>query len=371
MTFADTLAQYVGRWTAAPNRLRFDGSFPGMSLPVPHSLRSKFDADRAPGVYFDLNVTNTSSLVLSLQNARPEPVHLPTEDADGESAAAGEAPQYRFGSAALKNKAASPPVSLIALVDGEEYVILPNATSLVTVRMHDMNPKMHHTFRVVAPMTDNDGKGVVQFDGLWLDKGGSLLPVEGTAAEGSNDEDDDFSAESDEVGKKHKIGFSRLLGRHSKDQVHESNGDNDELDPLTAFRKRRKLLEIVTDQPSHLNKRGKTMRQGGADSLLAGVMGWEYLLGEMFAVDHVTIGVEGVCLTHDCIGGTGSPNGMRDVFFRRCVPNRSWRHRSPTNVCTADPSIRPITVIPGPFNSTFPMSWSVARAREGSGWHVG
>ena len=56
---------------------------------------------------------------------------------------------------------------------------------------------------------------------------------------------------------------------------------------------------------------------GGADGLLAGVMRWEYLLGEMFGVDHVTIGVDGMCLIQDCVGGTGNPSGMGDIFFRR------------------------------------------------------
>lgn len=53
--------------------------------------------------------------------------------------------------------------------------------------------------------------------------------------------------------------------------------------------------------------------------MLAGVMGWEYLLGEMFGADHVGIGVDGMCLTPDCIGGTGQPAGLGDVFFRRSV----------------------------------------------------
>jgi hypothetical protein len=46
-------------------------------------------------------------------------------------------------------------------------------------------------------------------------------------------------------------------------------------------------------------------------------MGWEYLLGEMFGSDHVTIGMYGMCLIQNCIGGAGSPIGLADVFFQR------------------------------------------------------
>lgn len=86
---------------------------------------------------------------------------------------------------------------------------------------------------------------------------------------------------------------------------------------MLANRERRKVLEVVTDSPGSFTRKQRSQRSGGADGLLAGVMGWEYLLGEMFGADHVGIGVDGMCLTQDCIGGTGSPAGMGDVFFRR------------------------------------------------------
>ena len=53
--------------------------------------------------------------------------------------------------------------------------------------------------------------------------------------------------------------------------------------------------------------------------LLAGGMGWEYLLGEIFGADHVGVGVDGMGLTQDCIGGVCEPSGIGDVFFRRLV----------------------------------------------------
>jgi hypothetical protein len=31
----------------------------------------------------------------------------------------------------------------------------------------------------------------------------------------------------------------------------------------------------------------------------------------------LTTGMDGMCLIQDCIGGTGSPVGLADVFFQR------------------------------------------------------
>lgn len=271
------------------------------------------------GVYFDLNITNTSSLVLSLQNAKADlSKPLPLEDTElkgGDIPAPGsQYSQYSF-TAASRLRVSAPPISLLALVDDEEYVVLPNATSLVPVRMKDLDARLTHSVRVIAPMTDDDGVGVVQLDGIWLDKGGQLLPVEGSSAQG--EDSDDFDPESEEIGKLHRMGLSKILNRFSGDQVRKT--DEEEADPGVAdYRKRRRLIEIVTDIPAHLNHKPRaSSRTSASDTLLAGVMGWEYLLGEMFSVDHVCIGSEGMCLTHDCIGGTGSPSGMGDTFFRR------------------------------------------------------
>lgn len=268
------------------------------------------------GVYFDLNITNTSTVVLSLQNAKVEeskPINLEDTELQGH-----EMPQYSF-SAASRSRVSAPPISLLALVDDEEYVVLPNATSLVPVRMKDLDARESHTIRILAPMTDDDGKGVVQLDGLWLDKGGQLLPVEGSPAQGRPEDEDDFDPESDDVGKSHRLGLSKLLNRFNRDQIRKGNDDDPEPGE-TDYLRRRKLIEIVTDIPAHLNHKPRashSTRSSASDTLLAGVMGWEYLLGEMFSVDHVCIGSEGMCLTHDCLGGTGTPYGMGDTFFRR------------------------------------------------------
>jgi hypothetical protein len=77
------------------------------------------------------------------------------------------------------------------------------------------------------------------------------------------------------------------------------------------------MLEIVTDLPGSGARKNRKQNMRINDEILGGVMGWEYLLGEMFGVDHITSGMDGMCLIPDCIGGRGSPTGLADVFFQR------------------------------------------------------
>lgn len=120
----------------------------------------------------------------------------------------------------------------------------------------------------------------LQVEGIWIDEAGQLLPFK-----------TDSTAEGPTAG--------------STELIHS--------------RPHRKMLEIVTDLPGSMagrDRRKNTRLRGG---ILGGVVGWEYLLGEMFGVDHVTIGMDGMCLIQDCIGGKGSPAGLADVFFQRSL----------------------------------------------------
>lgn len=125
-------------------------------------------------------------------------------------------------------------------------------------------------------MVGSDSVETLQVEGVWIDEGAQLLPHE------------NFSGSEDSL----PLRDQRLPAKH-------------------------KMLEIVTDLPASKagKERGKNI--GTTHGILGGVMGWEYLLGEMFGSDHVTIGMDGMCLIQDCIGGTGSPIGLADVFFQR------------------------------------------------------
>lgn len=215
------------------------------------------------------------------------------------------------------NDKPAPPVSLLARVDDQEYVLLPNASSLVTVRSRDLDLSTEHHVRIVAPMIDDQGKGVIELNGIWLSKGGQLVKVPGSLLSEDYVDEDLLRAENNQIGEEHRHGLIETgRGRNGEyDGQQPSDGDDD----LPQYR--RKVVEVITDCPGSITGKQRVSRSGGADGLMAGVMGWEYVLGEMFGADHVGIGVDGMCLTQDCIGGRGQPAGIGDVFFRRCIPS--------------------------------------------------
>lgn len=177
-----------------------------------------------------------------------------------------------MGSATLDSSSAAP-ISLLARVDDEEYVVLPNVSAIVAVRKGNMSPGDRHEIRIIAPLTGGGNDETLQFEGLWIDRGGRVLP----------------SFSEKEV----------VLGLRTQPK--------------------RKMLEIVTDQFGSMagKDRRKHTSDFGIHSILGAVMGWEYLIGEMFGADHATTGIQGMCLVQDCIGARGSPAGLADVFFQR------------------------------------------------------
>ncbi|KAL8870193.1 MAG: hypothetical protein Q9174_003704 [Haloplaca sp. 1 TL-2023] len=290
---------YVGRWTATPNQLRKDGTF--------------------PGVYFDICVTNTTSVFLSLKNAPEKP-----EDTAKAADTSTTVPfnghiSFRPESA---NAKPAPPISLIYRTDRDDFRLHVNASGHVTIRSGSLNREDTHNIRVIAPMTDDRGKGIVQLEGIWLSKGGRFKWVD-RIVRPHDDDEDLLRAESDKVGEKHRKGLSQLLKGKSQDPLLESPQDESKDQALMNFRDRKKLVEIITDNPGSFTRRTEGKYTKGQYSLLDGVKGWEYLLGEMFHVDHVAIGVDGMCLIQDCVGGHGQPNGIGDVFFRGLITERS------------------------------------------------
>ena len=204
-------------------------------------------------------------------------------------------------------------MSLLARVDDQEYVLLPNSSSLVAIRSKDLDPSIKHNVRIVAPMTDDCGNGVIELNGVWLSKGGQLLKVAGSLLSEEFADEDQLNVANERVGERHRHGLIELeKGADSKVLATPTDEGADDV-----YQSRKKVLEVVTDSPGSTIGLPRGSRGGGAHGLMAGVMGWEYLLGEMFGADHVGIGVDGMCLTQDCIGGRGQPAGMGDVFFRR------------------------------------------------------
>ena len=268
-----------------------------------------------PGVYFDVTITNTTTLLLALHN------HLEVSLTDNQTGvptpSSHPVGHLSFRPISVDDKPA-PPISLLARVDDDEYVLLPKASLLVPICSDNLDKRHEHHIRIVAPMTDDGGRGVVELEGLWVSKGGKLKKVAGSTFNEAYADEDLLIAENEIVGERHRAGLSKVenhVASHTKS--HGTIEDEEEM--LQTSQERKKILEIVTDSPGSFSRepKGRGRRTGGADGLLSGVMGWEYLLGEMFGADHVGIGVDGMCLTQECIGGTGQPAGLGDIFFRR------------------------------------------------------
>ena len=217
------------------------------------------------------------------------------------------------------NERPAAPVSLLVRIDTEEYVLLPNSTSLVPVCSKTLSSDREYNIRVVAPMIDDGGKGVVELEGLWLSKGGSFEKVPGSTLDEDYIDEDALQAETTTVGEKHKESLAEIQDGEINRFSHSHRHHESEEDLLQAIKDRRKVVEVVTDSPGSFTRKKNGGAMGSTERLLAGVMGWEYLLGDMFDADHVCIGVDGMCLTQGCHGSSGFPAGIGDVFFRKSV----------------------------------------------------
>ena len=222
------------------------------------------------GVYFDFAFKGSKTVLLSLHNK--DQVNQPSNKPFINS-------PPRIALLPLTNVSDAAPISLLARANDEDYIVLPNASSTTTVRLGNLDPNSRHDIRIIAPMVSRDSLETLQVEGIWIDKGAHLLPYD------------------------------------------TPTGSDDRLSPVDqnnyASSVKPRMLEIVTDLLGSKAANGKRKNSGITHEVLDGVMGWEYLLGEMFGSDHVTTGMDGMCLIQDCIGGVGSPVGLADVFFQR------------------------------------------------------
>ena len=256
--------RFVGRWSSTPDKTRKDGSFPGKKA----SPLLRYGLQWHTGVYFDFAFNGSNTILVSLHNT-------------DSSARSPVSPSKTSQGLALMDTAHAShadPISLLARVDDDEYSILPNASSIVLIRKGNLDPHRRHDVRIIAPMFGGEVVETLQVEGIWIDEAGQLLPFETESA-------------------------TKLLTMDGTELVHLGS--------------HHKMLEIVTDHAGSMAGRGRKENTRSRGSVLGGVIGWEYLLGEMFGVDHVTIGMERMCLIQECIGGKGSPAGLADVFFQR------------------------------------------------------
>lgn len=144
--------------------------------------------------------------------------------------------------------------SLLVRVDNDEYRIISNISS-PTICSENLGLHSSHQIRVIAL----EGMELV---GIWIQETGHLVPP-------------------------------------NTDTSHLEN-------------RPRKMFELITDLDVFTAQKSRKKNSFG------GVLGWEYLVGDMFRADHAHIGLAGMCLTQNCIGGEGTPAGIADVYFQRC-----------------------------------------------------
>jgi len=222
-------------------------------------------------VYFDFAINGSKTVLLALQNS-DEVTNLPVK----------RSTSNRLSLLPPTNVSSAAPISLLARVDDEEYLVLPSASGIVPIRKGNFDANSRHDVRIIAPMATSDGLETLQVQGIWIDEGGRLLPCENPTSSKN-------SVSAEDVGS--QIQYPLL--------------------------EKPKMLEIVTDLPGAKTGKDRQNNNGMTHAILGGVMGWEYLLGEMFGSDHATVGMDGMCLIQDCVGGRGSPVGLADVFFQR------------------------------------------------------
>ena len=178
------------------------------------------------------------------------------------------------------------PAEILA-IQGDQFEYVDEGS--LGVKPYDLVLQPENSFRVLAPLLSPSHNNCIQVDGIWLDKGAVLLPAFDSEAQHTQD--------------------------HNEGSVVDSKQSSN-----------RKWLEVVSDTPGlpgypgYGNSTQQTIHKVFAK--------WEYFIGEMFGVDHTTIGLDGMCLIHSCIGGTGSPIGIGELYFKRLV-NKLIRQNLP------------------------------------------
>ncbi|KAF4633127.1 hypothetical protein G7Y89_g4999 [Cudoniella acicularis] len=209
-----------------------------------------------PGVYFDFSFSGSTTLLLSLHNKHHEP---PQQSAES------MATPPSLGFFPLANSTAAEPISLLVRIDDDEYIAL-------------------HRIRVIAPMVRDDLVETLQVKGIYIDESGQLLPLDAVV---SGSEDDASSESSPE-------------------------GDDTQITSLTL----KKMLEVVTDFPGSTAWRERYKTTSTTRDILGGVMGWEYLLGEMFDADHAAISTDAVDASRHADSAPNTAGGVPILIMR-------------------------------------------------------
>jgi hypothetical protein len=230
--------------------------------------------------------------------------------------------RLNFGPVSGKTRSA-PPISLLSRLDYGEYHYFPQSgKGLVAVTAAGLSPSEDHIIRIIALAIDGETYTDIQFEGLWLDNGGSLVPspeqqeiIRPKAAS------DGISVPQDKAGQysRQHLGTEQVPG-----DTGSSVRKSQHLSLLF-----RKTLEIVTDVPRATSFNNRS---------LGALQGWEEVIGDMYGVDHVRIMLDDMCLVSPCIGGSAQPASVKDAYFRRyCGKSPSNTYQRLTAILNSGP----------------------------------
>lgn len=254
---------------------------------------------------------NCSSVYLSLHNSD---LHNNGQETTLNARDISQASHLNHLPISAKTRPASP-VSLLSRIDNSEYQYF-NRTGrgLVAIATGNLEPSKEHVIRIISPRVDGEEYAGMQFTGIWLNNGGTLVsPQERQMTTQPATAPDATSAPTEDLTRYPKYsGYSRQYVE--KDEIRNQRGrDLNDKKSQTSFMLPQKTLEIVTDVPH-------TLRAQNINSSRNVLQGWQDLVGELFGVDHVSIMLNRMCVTSPCIGAAAQLANIKDAFFRRFCP---------------------------------------------------
>ncbi|KAK5458153.1 hypothetical protein LTS15_004232 [Exophiala xenobiotica] len=287
--------RFIGRWTSTANQLRQDAAFPGqffdfvLAMKLTHVL----------GSYLELTVTGTTSMLLSLNNVKPVPK---TAADSAENQETGHSNLRPVGSQAKP----SDQVSLMFELNGEKIMTVVSARGIGSVA-DDLDPRKKYKLRVTHMRGPNSTEGVLEFDGIWVDK-----PI---VEDGESSEQDESSSPT------HNTTGGVLL---DPALVDEDDKPQTRRDKTGAAEKKRTIEILTSETPICPISRDET---GATIEARTGV--WYNQLRASHAVDIVTIPTMDLSMLPSNEPAITIP----DLFFKSGPPGtdhflRPWSFKS-------------------------------------------
>ncbi|OQU99637.1 hypothetical protein CLAIMM_05245 [Cladophialophora immunda] len=238
-----------------------------------------------PGSYVEMMIANTSSLYISLNNLN---------SASKQQTERLEARDIHHSEFRLTSARASDPVSLVVAIEGQDTYWVEAAGLVVPIVKH-LNSQETYRVRLTYMGGPNSTSGVLEFEGIWLDKG---TPAETSTASSTSNETSSLAR---------LLPFGESLDKPSH---------NEEDVPWRG----RKVVEIVTSEGSlsAMNYLPPTSQSDLDD-------GGDYWYKEL---DTVILDTTGIGL----LPTTESGLSVRDQFFRAGPPGttafaRPWNFK--------------------------------------------